>query len=85
MTRRLVSRNPNVLTVGEAAAYLGVSRRSVYELLHFDPPLPSFLILGSRRFWKAEVDAWLLALPRGGVGTGKRGPKPVDLAQRKAS
>jgi|HubBroStandDraft_6_1064221.scaffolds.fasta_scaffold1426664_1 excisionase family DNA binding protein len=58
-----------VLTVDEVAARLQISKASVYELTRFreaadTPRLPARKIGRSLRFVAADIDAWVLALPK---------------------
>jgi excisionase family DNA binding protein len=61
--------NPAVLTVEDVAARLQISKASVYELTRFreaadTPRLPARKIGRSLRFVAADLDAWILALPK---------------------
>jgi excisionase family DNA binding protein len=61
--------NPAVLTVDDVAARLQISKASVYELTRFreaadTPRLPARKIGRSLRFIAADIDAWVLALPK---------------------
>lgn len=53
-----------ILTVTETAAYLRVSRSTVYRLLRRGT-IPAFRVGGDWRFRKRELDAWLNLLARG--------------------
>jgi excisionase family DNA binding protein len=58
-----------VLTVEDVAARLQISKASVYELTRFreaadTPRLPARKIGRSLRFVAADIDAWVLALPK---------------------
>ena len=60
---------PAVLTVEDVAARLQISKASVYELTRFreaadTPRLPARKIGRSLRFVAADIDAWVLALPK---------------------
>jgi excisionase family DNA binding protein len=60
---------PAVLTVEDVAVRLQVSKASVYELTRFrqdpeTPRLPARKIGRSLRFVAADIDAWVLALPK---------------------
>lgn len=60
---------PAVLTVEDVAARLQISKASVYELTRFreaadTPRLPARKIGRSLRFVAADLDAWVLALPK---------------------
>jgi excisionase family DNA binding protein len=60
---------PAVLTVDDVAARLQISKASVYELTRFreaadTPRLPARKIGRSLRFVAADIDAWVLALPK---------------------
>jgi len=58
-----------VLTVGDVAGRLQISKTAVYELTRFrqladTPRLPARKIGRSLRFIASEIDAWLLSLPK---------------------
>ena len=58
-----------VWTIGDLASYLKVAESTVYERLRFrsaqEPnPIPAHKMGGYWRFYKHEIDAWLLSLPR---------------------
>lgn len=53
-----------ILTVTETAAYLKISRSTVYRLLRRGT-IPAFRVGCDWRFRKAEIDAWLALLARG--------------------
>ena len=58
-----------VWTVEDLATYLKVEKSTVYERLRFrsaqDPrPMPAHKMVGYWRFFKHEIDVWLLSLPR---------------------
>jgi excisionase family DNA binding protein len=58
-----------VLTVEDVAARLQISKASIYELTRFreaanTPRLPARKIGRSMRFVAADIDAWVLALPK---------------------
>lgn len=57
--------SPEILKVDEVAAWLRISRRSVYELTsargrdNSKSPLPTLRIGKSLRFVRADVQAWI--------------------------
>lgn len=57
-----ITRQFNYLSQSEVAALLGVSKRTVYDMVHDpDNPLPHYRIPGGRglRFRPDEVEKWL--------------------------
>lgn len=58
--------NPNILPAmlrpKEAADYIGVTRRSLYDIAERDPHFPRKIVVSSRCVgWRREaLDAWLL-------------------------
>jgi excisionase family DNA binding protein len=55
-----VARDPDVLTADEAAALLGVSRRSVYNAVERGE-VPSYKVGNLIRFRRSTLDAWRTA------------------------
>lgn len=51
--------NDPLLTVDELAAYLSISKQSVYILRHRRKAPPAIKFGGMVRFRKSAVDAWL--------------------------
>lgn len=71
--------------VREAAAYLGVSMPTMYEIL---PDLETYQVRGRLRVMKASLDAYLTKNPVGKVAREKAGwidNKPPAKAAKKAS
>lgn len=60
---------PEVLRPREAAAYLGVTRRQIYNLSEFDPTFPRKIVFTPRCVgWRREsIDEWLKAKEADGV------------------
>jgi excisionase family DNA binding protein len=64
-TTLLVASHTEILTVGELAAWLKCSKRSVYELtrkrgqLCHDIPLPVLRLPCGMRFRRSDIEAWL--------------------------
>jgi len=50
--------NVSLLTIDDLAAYLKVTRRTIYEWLKTDK-IPAFKLVGQWRFKKDRIDAWL--------------------------
>jgi excisionase family DNA binding protein len=64
---------PPVMTVDQVAAYLQVSKRTVYNMAAAGE-LPAAKVGDQWRFYRPEVDRWLMALSRANVGD----PTPVE-------
>lgn len=47
-----------LMTIEDLAAYLKVSRRTIYEWLK-DNKVPALKLIGQWRFKKDKIDAWL--------------------------
>ena len=47
-----------LLTIDDLAAYLKVSRRTIYEWLKLNK-IPALKIVGQWRFKKEKIDAWM--------------------------
>jgi excisionase family DNA binding protein len=54
---------PAIMDVDQAAAYLGFSSRTVYNMAHAGE-MPAAKIKGSWRFSKAALDSWVAELSR---------------------
>lgn len=67
---------PPVMTVDQVAAYLQVSKRTVYNMAT-GGQLPAAKVGDQWRFYRPEVDRWLMALSRANVGD----PTPVELVE----
>ena len=66
-------RFPPVMTVDQVAAYLQVSKRTVYNMAAAGE-LPAAKVGDQWRFYRPEVDRWLMVLSRQNVGD----PTPVE-------
>jgi excisionase family DNA binding protein len=66
---------PPVMTVDQVAAYLQVSKRTVYNMAAAGE-LPAAKVGDQWRFYRPEVDRWLMVLSRANVGD----PTPVEPA-----
>ena len=66
---------PPVMTVDQVAAYLQVSKRTVYSMAAAGD-LPAAKVGDQWRFYRPEVDRWLMTLSRANVGD----PTPVEGA-----
>ena len=64
---------PPVMTVDQVAAYLQVSKRTVYNMAAAGE-LPAAKVGDQWRFYRPEVDRWLMVLSRQNVGD----PTPVE-------
>jgi len=58
---------PPVMTVDQVAAYLQVSKRTVYNMAAAGE-LPAAKVGDQWRFYRPEVDRWLMVLSRANVG-----------------
>lgn len=67
---------PPVMTVDQVAAYLQVSKRTVYNMAAAGE-LPAAKVGDQWRFYRPEVDRWLMVLSRANVGD----PTPVELVE----
>lgn len=65
---------PPVMTVDQVAAYLQVSKRTVYNMAAAGD-LPAAKVGDQWRFYRPEIDRWLMVLSRQNVGD----PTPVEL------
>ena len=68
-------RFPPVMTVDQVAAYLQVSKRTVYNMAAAGD-LPAAKVGDQWRFYRPEIDRWLMVLSRQNVGDST----PVELA-----
>jgi len=66
---------PPVMTVDQVANYLQVSKRTVYNMAAAGE-LPAAKVGDQWRFYRPEVDRWLMVLSRQNVGD----PTPVEPA-----
>lgn len=64
---------PPIMTVEQVAAYLQVSKRSVYNLAAAGE-IPAAKVGEQWRFYRPEIDRWLIRLSRKNVGD----PTPVE-------
>ncbi|MCU7830321.1 MAG: AlpA family phage regulatory protein [Candidatus Thiodiazotropha sp. (ex Myrtea sp. 'scaly one' KF741663)] len=57
-----MSAQPEVLRPAKAAAYLGFSRRKLYDLAEIDPTFPRKIVFSSRcvGYRRESLDSWLL-------------------------
>ena len=67
---------PPVMTVDQVAAYLQVSKRTVYNMAAAGE-LPAAKVGDQWRFYRPEIDRWLMVLSRQNVGD----PTPVELVE----
>ncbi len=67
---------PDVLTLKEAAAWLRLSERSLYELARMRR-VPAAQIGGKWLFPRARLEAWLAAQAEAGEGTARLDPPPI--------
>jgi len=58
---------PPVMTVDQVAEYLQVSKRKVYDLAATGE-IPAAKVGDQWRFYRPEVDRWLMVLSRANVG-----------------
>jgi len=72
-TDQTVTSFPPVMTVDQVAAYLQVSKRTVYNMAAAGE-LPAAKVGDQWRFYRPEVDRWLMVLSRQNVGD----PTPVE-------
>ena len=75
ITDQTVAGFPPVMTVDQVAAYLQVSKRTVYNMAAAGE-LPAAKVGDQWRFYRPEVDRWLMVLSRQNVGD----PTPVEPA-----
>lgn len=73
ITDQTVASFPPVMTVDQVAAYLQVSKRTVYNMAAAGE-LPAAKVGDQWRFYRPEVDRWLMVLSRQNVGD----PTPVE-------
>ena len=64
---------PPVMTVDQVADYLQVSKRKVYDMAAAGD-IPAAKVGDQWRFFRPEIDRWLVGLSRANVGD----PTPVD-------
>ena len=76
ITDQTVASFPPVMTVDQVAAYLQVSKRTVYNMAAAGE-LPAAKVGDQWRFYRPEVDRWLMVLSRANVGD----PTPVELVE----
>ena len=67
---------PPVMTVDQVAAYLQVSKRTVYNMAAAGE-LPAAKVGDQWRFYRPEIDRWLRVLSRANVGD----LTPVELVE----
>lgn len=67
---------PPVMTVDQVAAYLQVSKRTVYNMAAAGD-LPAAKVGDQWRFYRPEIDRWLMVLSRQNVGDST----PVELVE----
>lgn len=67
---------PPVMTVDQVAAYLQVSKRTVYNMAAAGD-LPAAKVGDQWRFYRPEIDRWLMVLSRHNVGDST----PVELVE----
>ena len=58
---------PPVMTVDQVAAYLQLSKRTVYNMAAAGD-LPAAKVGDQWRFYRPEIDRWLMVLSRANVG-----------------
>jgi excisionase family DNA binding protein len=66
-TDQTVASFPPVMTVDQVAAYLQVSKRTVYNMVAAGE-LPGAKVGDQWRFYRPEIDRWLMVLSRQNVG-----------------
>ena len=71
---------PPVMTVDQVAAYLQVSNRTVYSMAA-GGRLPAAKVGDQWRFYRPEIDRWLMVLSRQNVGDST----PVELVAEGAA
>lgn len=64
---------PPIMTVEQVAAYLQIGKRSVYNLAAAGE-IPAAKVGEQWRFYRPEIDRWLIRLSRKNVGD----PTPVE-------
>jgi excisionase family DNA binding protein len=75
LTVRRLGMDKLIFSAKEAAAYLGVSRDSVYDLCRAGK-VPGFKVGGQWRFSKSELDAWVVRESRKTCGRTRSPPRP---------
>ena len=75
-TDQTVASFPPVMTVDQVAAYLQVSKRTVYNMAAAGE-LPAAKVGDQWRFYRPEIDRWLRVLSRANVGDST----PVELVE----
>ena len=79
-TDQTVASFPPVMTVDQVAAYLQVSKRTVYNMAAAGE-LPAAKVGDQWRFYRPEIDRWLMVLSRQNVGD----PTPVEPVEGAAN
>lgn len=66
-----------IMNVEVLAAYLGLSRRTVYNMAH-SGEIPGTKIAGAWRFPKAAIDTWLMDKAQDNLGRGEQNEQALD-------